>query len=154
VAAYGLLLPPASRPRLRRSTAAGRAAPRPPVASPPVRPSAHGSPEGLSRQGVGASAVGNRRLSTVRSDTPPQARASEARQAEGRTPVGKGGGRCGVVGSLLSTNPCRPPFVHRAGKACFLQTTAVFEIFRSGEGVFRGETPPNLRNLAAWGYAI
>lgn len=31
---------------------------------------------------------------------PPQARASEARQAEGDTPVVKGGVRCGDVGSV------------------------------------------------------
>lgn len=54
---------------------------------------------GQSKARVGARAVGSRRLSTGRSN--PRRRLGQAKRVRpvGRTPVGKGGGRCGVVGS-------------------------------------------------------
>ena len=77
----------------------GRAAPSPPGLAPPTRPSARG-PLLLSIKGKGGRKGGGQPQAVHGPpQPPPQAGASEARQAEGETPVGKGGARCGDVGS-------------------------------------------------------
>ena len=86
--------------RLGRLHGCGACRPQTPWGCAPCAPPGARHPcMGQSKARVGASAVGNRRLSTVRSN--PRRRLGQAKRVRpvGRTPVGKGGGRCGVVGS-------------------------------------------------------
>lgn len=109
VAAFGLAAPPGFQPAPKALPGRGCATPRPPGLAPPGRPSASG-PLLLSIKSKGGRKGGGQPQAVHGpQQPPPQARASEARQAEGATPVGKRGGRLGVVGSLLSTSPSRPP---------------------------------------------
>lgn len=101
--------PPGFQPAPRALLGCGACRPQTPWAAPPVRPSAHGPLLRSISHGVGGSAWRwAALLSTGRRDplfSPLQREifnreASEARQAGGGLPVGKWGGRCGVVGSF------------------------------------------------------
>ena len=105
VAALRLTFPPAYGPRLGRSSTGGAAPPRPPRAAPPVRPSAHGPLPLVAQRGgpgrgglspLSAAIGGNTRRARIAREIPLPlgflkngCLASEARQAEGGTPVVK-----------------------------------------------------------------
>lgn len=101
VAAFGLLLPPASRPPPRAAPRLRGVPPPDPLWLRPLCASRRTAPLHWSIKSKGGRKGGGQPEAVHGpQQPPPQARASEARQAEGVTPVGKGGGRPGDVGSF------------------------------------------------------
>ena len=118
MAASGLLLPPASSPRLGRSSAAGRAAPRPPGLRPLCALRRTGPCCGRSATGwVGA--PGGGQLCCPRAGVTPcfppfRGKSLNVRQAKRDRPEAdslwaSGVGAVGLWAALLSTNPRQPP---------------------------------------------
>jgi len=109
VAAFGLLLPPASSPRLGRSSAGGMLPPDP-LGFAPCVPFGTRAPLRVdqARGGWAQGGWATLALSTLRSNPLFNTKrkifknVGQAKRVRpgGRPPVGKGGGRCGVVGSF------------------------------------------------------
>ena len=119
MAASGLLLPPASSPRLGRSSAAGRAAPRPPVLRTlrAVRRTGPCCCQSITGW-VGARGVGNACVVQAPQQPPVQHQKGKflktwgkrsASGPEGGPLWASGVGAVGLWAALLSTNPRQPP---------------------------------------------
>lgn len=127
MAAFGLLLPPASRPPPRAAPRLRGVPPPDPLCFAPCALPRTGPPSGRSSKGwVGARGVGNACVVHAPQQPPVQHQKGKifktwgkrsASGPEGGPLWAKAVGGVGLWAALLSTSPCRPPFVHRVEQA-------------------------------------